>query len=247
MKLKLRRSSIRFVARLILIVLAVLLVGAVAVKASPAETSERTIYDVPLSDELQIYIADLCEEHHIDPKVVLGMIQKESNFDTKAIGDQGRSVGLMQIQPRWHKERMEYLGCWSLMDPYANVKVGIDILAELMDKHQDTEKALMVYNAGETGAYNGWFQYGVYSNDYSTSVLANAAALKPKEVKEEMNVPDNHDILAAHEREMDKRLEALPKCGLCGDPVQQDMAVKIHNVYYCDECLEINRVEVVAE
>lgn len=237
--------------RLTLVAMATLMVGAMAVKASPAEPEEPTkptIYDVPLSDDLQIHIATLCEKHHIDPEIVLGIIEQESNFDPKVVGDYGRSIGLMQIQPRWHKERMEYLGCWNLTDPYDNVTLGIDILAELMDKYQDTEKALMVYNAGATGAHNAWFQYGVYSNDYSTSVLENVANLKPKEVTKEMNtVPDNYDVWLANEEEKDKQLEALPKCGICKDPIQQERAFHVDGVLYCDECLEHHRVEVVAE
>ena len=249
MKSKRRKATIRIVARLILIVLAVLLIGAVAVKASPAEVNEPTIYDVPLSDDLQLYIAELCEGHHIDPEIVLGIIEKESGFDPKVVGDQGRSVGLMQIQPRWHKDRMEYLGCLNLTDPYANVTVGIDIFAELMAEYQDTEKALMVYNAGATGAANNWFQFGVYSNEYSQSVLKNAANLKPKEVKEEMNpVPDNYDVWFENERKKEEALKRLPICGICGFPIQQETAFRgADHVLYCDDCFQYNRVEVVVE
>ena len=246
-----KKRLLRIAARTILFFLAVFMVCAMAVKASPAEPSpveptEPVIYDVPLSDDLQLYIAELCEEHHIEPEIIIGIIEQESNFDPKVVGDYGRSIGLMQIQPRWHKERMEYLGCWSLEDPYANVKVGIDIFAELMAEYQDAEKALMVYNAGATGAQTTWFSKGIYSNEYSRGVLEKASALIPKEVNE-MNIPDNHDILAAHEREMDKRLEALPKCGLCGDPIQQDTAFHVNGVLYCDECLDLHRTEVVSE
>ena len=242
-----KKTLLRSMTRMTIFGLAVFMVCACAAKASPAEPVEPVIYDVPLSDDLQIHIATLCEEHHIEPEIILGIIEQESNFDPDVVGDQGRSVGLMQIQPRWHKERMEYLGCWNLTDPYANVTVGIDIFAELLDKHEDTEKALMVYNAGETGANSNWFQYGVYSNEYSQGVLENAAKLKPKEVNEEMNILDNHDIHATHEREMDKRLEALPKCGICGDPIQQETAFHVNGVLFCDECLDLHRTEVVFE
>lgn len=217
------------------------------VKASPAEPLEPTIYDVPLSDDLQLYIADLCAEHHMEPKIVLGVIEHESDFNASAVGDNGNSLGLMQIQSRWHKERMEQLGCDNLLDPYQNVTVGIDILSELLDTYQDTERALIVYNAGAAGAYNNWFQHGMYSNDYSSSVLANAAALTPKESGEEVNIPDNYDVWLAHEEQKEQQLENLPVCVHCEQPIQQETAVCLDGLYYCDECLDLNRVEVIAE
>lgn len=242
-----RKSWLVAVARVILIfvLLAVIVVCTVIVSASPAEVKEPTIYDVPLSDDLQLFIADLCEEHHMEPEIVLGVIEHESDFNASAVGDNGNSLGLMQIQPRWHKERMERLGCDDLLDPYQNVTVGVDILAELLDAYQDTERALIVYNAGAAGAYNGWFQYGVYSNSYSSGVLANATALNPKESgEEEMNVPDNYDVWLVHEEQTEKQLEQLPVCFHCEQPIQQETAVCLDGTFYCDECLELNRVEV---
>lgn len=236
------------VARAIMFVLVVLMVFAMAVTASPAEPFDPTIYDVPLEDDLQVYIAGLCEDHHIDPKIVIGLIERESTFNASAVGDNGNSLGLMQIQPRWHKERMERLGCDDLLDPFQNVKVGVDILAELIEDYGDLERALMVYNAGAAGAYNAWFQHGVYSNDYSAGVLTNAANLTPKEEVEEVNsIPDNYDVWVAHEEEMDKQLELLPLCARCEDHIQQERAVCIDGTWYCDDCLEECRQEVVAE
>ncbi len=238
------------VIRAALFCLILFCVCAMAASASPAEPIEPTIYDVPLSDDLQVHIANLCEEHHIEPEIVIGLIEKESTFNADAVGDSGNSLGLMQIQPKWHKERMERLGCDNLLDPFQNVTVGVDILAELVDGYGDTERALMVYNAGATGAYNGWFQYGVYSNEYSSGVLANAAKLTPKEDVEEVveYIPDNYDIWAAHEEEKEKWLETLPLCARCGDPIQQEMAVyvEVFGAWLCDECLDECMREVVA-
>lgn len=251
---RLSMKSCRFpasVVRAILFGLVVLTLCAVAVKASPAEPLDPTIYDVPLSDELQAYIANLCEEHHIEPEIVIGLIEKESTFNPDAVGDNGNSLGLMQIQPKWHKERMERLGCDDLLDPFQNVTVGVDILSELIDGYGDTERALMVYNAGATGAYNKWFQYGVYSNEYSSGVLANATKLTPKEDVEEVveYIPDNYDIWVAHEEKKEKWLETLPLCARCGDPIQQEMAVyvELFAAWLCDDCLDMCRREVVTE
>lgn len=109
-------------------------------------------FDVPLDHELQDHIFALCEEKCIDPAIIIAMIDKESKFDIDIIGDKGKSYGLMQIQPRWHKERMEELGVTDLLDPYQNVTVGIDILAELLESGKSLEWALMAYNGGHSYA-----------------------------------------------------------------------------------------------
>lgn len=129
-------------------------------------------YNVPLDAELQLFIINLCEEHHIDPAVVMAMIAVESEFDVNVIGDNGNAFGLMQIHPRWHQERMDKLGITDLLDPYQNVTVGVDYLVELIAYYEgNTTKALMAYNAGQLGAYNNYFSKGIYSNEYSAKVL----------------------------------------------------------------------------
>lgn len=253
MQLKQNRSSRKYrrwiavVARLVLAAITLFVVSSLVVVVT-ANAERPVIYDVPLDENLQIYIADLCEEHHIDPAIVIGIIQRESNFDEDIIGDNGNSYGLMQIQPRWHGERMARLECSDLLDPFQNVKVGVDILAELIETYGDMNRALMVYNAGAAGAYDAWFQYGIYSNDYSTGVQANANALTVKEGGEdEMSVPDNYDVWFEHEQQTEQQIERLPVCVHCENPIQQETAVCLDGDFWCDECLELNRVEVVVE
>lgn len=136
-------------------------------------------YDVPLDLDLQNFIVDQCEIYDIDPAIVLGMIQRETQFAADTIGDGGNSYGLMQIQPRWHQERMDKLNVTDLLNPYQNVVVGIDYLAELLYKYDgNMEMALMAYNAGPTGAYKNWFSKGIYSNGYSQTVVANSERIK---------------------------------------------------------------------
>lgn len=56
----------------------------------------------------------------------------------------------MQVQPRWHRERMERLGVTDLTDPYSNFLVGLDFLYELVGKYE-LEYALTAYNSGSPG------------------------------------------------------------------------------------------------
>ena len=110
-------------------------------------------FDVPLMHELQDYIFEECEEKEIDPKIIISMIAQESNYKSDVIGDNGNSLGLMQIQPKWHKERMERLACDDLLNPYQNIKVGIDIVYELKQENSDLYFVLMAYNGGRNYAY----------------------------------------------------------------------------------------------
>lgn len=140
---------------------------------------DGTLYfDVPLDHKLQDHIFALCEEKCIDPAIIIAMIDKESKFDIDIIGDKGKSYGLMQIQPRWHKERMEELGVTDLLDPYQNVTVGIDILAELLESGKSLEWALMAYNGGHSYA-NRLTAEGRLST-YASTVIEIASELERK-------------------------------------------------------------------
>jgi soluble lytic murein transglycosylase-like protein len=131
------------------------------------------LYDVPLDAELQFRIIGLCEERGIDPAIVMAMIWKESRFHADSVGDGGNSLGLMQIQPRWHSKRMEKLGCTDLLDPHQNVVVGIDYLAESIRRYDgDVAKALVAYNQG---SYKGTV------TAYAKSVLEKAEEMRGAE------------------------------------------------------------------
>lgn len=132
-------------------------------------------WDVPLSESLQDHIVMTCADYGIDPAIVIALIKKESTFRHWVVSDGGKSYGLMQIQPKWHKKRMESLGCDNLLDPYQNVTVGIDILAELMSGGNSIEWALMAYNGG--GAYaNNKVANGVVSN-YAKTILSDRTSI----------------------------------------------------------------------
>ena len=148
----------------------------VEVTVKPLEQYETEYYDVPLSEELQLHIFKECEKHNIAPAIIIAMIEQESDFDASDIGDNGNSYGLMQIQPKWHQERMDRLGCTDLIDPFQNVTVGIDYVAALKDKNNDLYWVLMAYNAGPSKATE-WFNNGIYS-EYALEVVERASELE---------------------------------------------------------------------
>lgn len=134
--------------------------------------SEVSYFDVPLRTELQDHIFALCEDRGVDPALIMGMIKQESNFNIDAVGDDGNAHGLMQIWPMWHQSRMEEYRCTDLMDPFQNVTVGIDIIADWIEDGKGVEYALMGYNGGADYA-NRKYEAGEVS-EYAQKVLAYA-------------------------------------------------------------------------
>ena len=70
----------------------------------------------------------------------------------------------MQIQQKWHWDRMERLGVTDLLEPSGNFRVGCDFLAELYAKYNDWNVALTVYNMGHDPGY---------ITDYAKDVIGN--------------------------------------------------------------------------
>lgn len=147
----------------------------------PHTEAEPTLYDIPLSDDLQIYITDLCEEANISPLLVFAIIEQESHYNADVIGDNCNSYGLMQIQAKWQQERMNKLGCTDLLNPYENVKIGIDILTELFSENSDWYWVLMAYNGGCSYA-NNRIEQGILTSDYADAVLEKVSKFKRKGV-----------------------------------------------------------------
>ena len=139
---------------------------------------EIDIYPVNLDANLQRHIIETCEEYTINPSIIIAMCFYESSFNADAIGDNGECMGLMGISPRWCWPEMEKLNCSDMRDPYQNVTVGIDILAQKMAKYDgNPEMALMSYNAGDAGAHRLWFDKGIYSTTYSSNIMNMSLAL----------------------------------------------------------------------
>lgn len=127
--------------------------------ASPAL---ELMYDLPLRAEVQLEVEAMCAARDIDVAVVLGIIYVESRYDEGAVGDYCESYGLMQVQPKWHGDRMTRLGATNLLDGVQNVTVGIDYLDELLDRYDgDYLAALTAYNAGHYSGTVSAYAYEV--------------------------------------------------------------------------------------
>lgn len=106
--------------------------------------------DIPMSYELQAMLYGACLEFEVPYELALAVIEQETNF-RNVTGDDGASVGFMQIQERWWSGLMEEIGARDLTDPEDNFRTGCAIIRKLMDRHGSVEDALTAYNRGKPG------------------------------------------------------------------------------------------------
>lgn len=130
----------------------VLALNGIATAIDNPEVYTKDLPDpVPVAQlETNNHIDKIAKRYGLNPDIVKALIEEESGWVASAEGDNGNSIGLMQIQERWHKERLTRLGITNLYDPEQNVTVGCDILSELLNKYGNYEDALSVYNSGNT-------------------------------------------------------------------------------------------------
>lgn len=192
--------------------------------------------DIPLPFEFQTYINDVCKSYEIAPEIVFSMIGKESSYDTTAVSDNGDSEGLMQVQRKHHEERMATLGCTNLFDPYKNVLVGVDYLAELLEQYEgDMEMALIAYNAGPSGAYKDYFSKGIYSNEYSQAVLEQSEKINEGVTLMGIRTDNPERDQMRHDTEQEAELQKMPKCSYCNEHIQDGYLFDIEGELYCEE------------
>lgn len=137
-----------------------------------------TLYQIPpeykcnwgvLPGVVQVYTFCLCREYGVDYETVLAIIEKESGYKWDA--KSAVAYGYMQIIPEYHYDRMDRLHVSDIQDPYGNISVGINYLAELLEKYSGNyDKALTAYRWGVTGAYTDYFSAGLESSAYSEEI-----------------------------------------------------------------------------
>lgn len=105
-------------------------------------------------EELKLAEVILMESvtHSIDPLFVLALMKTESTFYNWSKSFNG-ALGLMQILPSTGEElaselNLGWKGEGTLLDPFANVKMGVRYFAKLQDRYKNTETSLTAYNMG---------------------------------------------------------------------------------------------------
>lgn len=227
---------------LLAIVAAIITVIVVSCSRTEAKAVETkvTLYDVPIDIELLDHISGLSADYEIPVELVLAVIEKESSFNEEAVSAVG-AKGLMQILPEYHQDRMKRLGCKNLFNPKQNVTVGVDFLAELIEKNGgNLNKALTAYNFGQNGANKLFFSKGKESSSYSRSVLETAEKIKGEitEMYIRTDNPVRDEINYTEEKE--NLLAKCPVCIYCNEHIQDEYLYEINDELICEECIKDN-------
>jgi hypothetical protein len=133
------------------------------------DTDDFHYLPIPLGYSEQEALYRAANEFDVPYELAVAVVWKETQF-RNVPGDGGEASGYMQVWKRWHGDRMESLGVSDLNDAEGNFRVGCSYLGELLDRYGNTHKALMAYNAGESGAAEMWAK-GYTSSDYSRKVI----------------------------------------------------------------------------
>ena len=130
---------------------------------------DTPLLKVPLAAETQWAIFEQCGQDADLFCSVMAIAEVESDFDANLLGDGGDSIGMMQINTRWHTGRMEALGVTDLTDPVQCATVAIDYLLELegiLEAGPGDQGLYVGYNAGPSKAKR------TSSTAYSREVMA---------------------------------------------------------------------------
>jgi len=140
-----------------------------------AVEKEQTYYNIPLEEQYQDFVFDMCEKYDVPVEIVLGIMCQESKYDFMAVSSDKQCVGIMQVNRIHYDELNKQLGITDLRNPQQNIESGIYIFSNLLHKYGDCHKALVCYNCGEQGAKDK------LSSKYSISVMHYASSLEVKQ------------------------------------------------------------------
>ncbi len=100
----------------------------------------------PIDPEIQAIVLEMAHKYELDPIDLFAQIEKESNFNPKAVSEAG-AKGLMQFMPISWKA----YGRGNIFDPRRNIEAGARYMRDLLKQFRgDREKALAAYNLGPT-------------------------------------------------------------------------------------------------
>ena len=127
---------------------------------------------IPLSEDLQRYAYQKCNEYNIEYPVLLGLMRKESTFNPSAKSSTG-DYGLCQINQCNHNWMREVFGSdWDPMNPYDSIDASVYILDHYSRTYNcdNYHVLLMNYNMGHNNAVE-CFNSGIYSSKYSRAIM----------------------------------------------------------------------------
>lgn len=120
---------------------------------SAVEEEVEVVYrDEDIPEEVQLAAEKWGAEYYIVPEILEAMAFYESTY--RAEVDNGNCKGLMQINIKFHKDRMEKLGITDIHDADQNMHLAADYLAELRRQNPEIEDVLKKYSGSTTDKYS---------------------------------------------------------------------------------------------
>ena len=101
--------------------------------------------------EYMPYIVEQSQAADLKPETILSIIYVESRFE-KSARSKSNACGLMQLIPKWNKEKINGKlikhTCKEIMEPKRNIRLGIRALKKWLASTGSMDRALCGYNAG---------------------------------------------------------------------------------------------------
>lgn len=109
--------------------------------------------DTFIPQEYVGYCEEIGREYDICPELLEAIMESESSGNPYA--QNGSCKGLMQMNLKYHKNRMQKLGVEDIYDAKGNIRLAADYLRELFEEYQDMGTVLMVYNGSRDALERG--------------------------------------------------------------------------------------------
>lgn len=125
-----------------------------AVSVTPMILKLRPQLDPIVAEEISKAVGKYSQEYRIPPQFIVHIINRESTFNTLAVSSAG-AVGLMQVLPKYHKDKMEKIGIThdQLFHIDPNIRLGCKILRDYYNETGSIDKALTKYVGGNHKTY----------------------------------------------------------------------------------------------
>ena len=149
-----------------------ILLNPILVRANGPGQDPQTEDGIP--SEFLYYFEWVGQDYCICPELLEAIAFRESRF--KADAENKNCKGLMQINVKIHKKRIEKYG-WTeadMLDPYKNLMLAADYLAELYELYGDDNPIVLSIYSGNYKAVNKYKEYGIMC-DYAEKVLNQSA------------------------------------------------------------------------
>jgi len=129
---------------------------------------------------------------HVEPTLILAVMAIESGFNPFAQSSVG-AQGLMQVMTRVHDDKYEaFGGTFAAFDPVTNVRVGVQVLKECIQRAGGIEEGLRYYVGAANMSDDAGYASRVLAEAEQMKAVAaghNVPPLQPRMVRDPANPP----------------------------------------------------------